>query len=101
MEESERRRKKQLEFNQRHGITPESIVSSIREIRTSVYEADYVPVPEVEEESSEYGSLEQLRARIRSLTKEMREKAAQLEFEEAAEIRDRLKKLQKAELEFG
>jgi len=61
MEESERRRKKQLRYNQRHGVTPESIVSTIHEIRTSVYEADYVPIPNFEEETSEYGSLEELR----------------------------------------
>jgi len=101
IEETERRRKKQLEYNQRHGITPESVVKSIREIRASVYEADYVSIPSVEEETTDYGSLEDLRARIRSLTREMREKAAQLEFEKAAEIRDQLKELQKAELELG
>jgi excinuclease ABC subunit B len=101
IEETERRRKKQLEYNQRHGITPESVVKSIREIRASVYEADYVSIPSVCEETTDYGSLEDLRARIRSLTREMREKAAQLEFEKAAEIRDQLKELQKAELELG
>jgi excinuclease ABC subunit B len=101
IEETERRRKKQLAYNQRHGITPESVVKSIREIRASVYEADYVPIPSVEEEAADYGSLEDVRARIRSLTQEMREKAAQLEFEKAAEIRDQLKELQKVELELA
>jgi excinuclease ABC subunit B len=98
MEETERRRRKQLAYNRKHRITPESIVKSIREIRASVYEADYVPIPSVEEETPDYGSLEELRARIRSLTREMRERAARLEFEKAAEIRDQLKELQKAEL---
>ena len=101
MEETERRRKKQLEYNQRHGITPESVVKSIREIRASVYEADYAPIPSVAEETPAYASLEDLRVRIRSLTREMREKAARLEFERAAEIRDQLKELQKAELELS
>ena len=99
VEETNRRRKKQLEYNERHGITPQTIVKLIREIRASVYEADYVPIPSVEEETPAYGSLEELRATIRSLTREMREKAARLEFERAAEIRDRLKDLQKLELE--
>ena len=101
MEETDRRRKKQLAYNRKHGITPESVVKSICEIRASVYEADYGPIPSVEEEGPDYGSLEDLRARIRSLTREMREKAARLEFERAAEIRDQLKKLQKAELELA
>ncbi len=101
LEETERRRKKQLAYNRRHGITPEGIVKSIREIRASVYEADYVPIPSVEEGEADYGSLEELRRRIRSLTREMREKAARLEFERAAEIRDQLKELQKAELELS
>jgi excinuclease ABC subunit B len=101
MEETDRRRKKQLDYNWRHGITPESVVKSIREVRNSVYEADYAPIPVIEEGRPAYGSLEDLRARIRSLTREMREKAARLEFEKAAEIRDELKELQKAELELS
>jgi excinuclease ABC subunit B len=101
MEETERRRNKQLAYNRKHGITPESIVKSIREIRASIYEADYGQIPILEEEMPAYRSLEDLRARIRSLTREMREKAARLEFERAAEIRDELKKLQKAELELA
>ena len=72
-----------------------------QEIEASVYEADYGPIPSVEEETPAYGSLEDLRARIRALTREMREKAARLEFERAAEIRDELKELQKAELELA
>jgi excinuclease ABC subunit B len=101
LEETDRRRKKQLAYNRRHGITPEGIVKSIREIRASVYEADYVKIPSAEEGATDYGSLEDLRGRIRSLTREMRQKAARLEFERAAEIRDQLKELQKAELELS
>ncbi len=101
MEETDRRRKKQLAYNRLHGITPESVVKSIHEIRTSVYEADYGPIPSVEEKGPVCGSLEELRAKIRLLTREMREKAARLEFERAAEIRDQLKKLQQAELDLA
>jgi excinuclease ABC subunit B len=101
MEETQRRRKKQLAYNRKYGITPESIVKSIREIRGSVYDADYAPIPSAEETAPAYGSLEDLRAKIRALTREMRERAARLEFEKAAEIRDQLKELQKAELELG
>jgi len=100
MEETERRRRKQLRYNRRHGITPESVVKSIREVRASVYEADYVPVPRAAEAAAGYGSLDELRAEIRRLTREMREAAARLEFESAAEIRDRMLALQQQELAF-
>jgi len=99
IKETDRRRKKQLAYNKKNKITPETIVKSIREVRTSVYEADYVSIPRVEEPSAEYGSLEELRNRIRELTRWMRDAAAQLEFEKAAEYRDQLKELQKKELE--
>jgi len=99
IDETNRRRKKQLAYNRRHGITPETIVKSIREIRGSIYEADYVAPPGVEEALAAYGSPDEIRKKIRALTKEMGEAASRLDFEKAAEIRDRLKELQKAELE--
>jgi excinuclease ABC subunit B len=100
LEETDRRRKKQLSYNRRNGITPETVVKSIREVRASVYEADYVPVPRVEEPAAAYASLDDLRAEIRALTRKMREAAARLEFEKAAEIRDRVLALEKQELAF-
>ena len=99
IKETNRRREKQTTYNHDNRITPESIVKSIKDVRLSVYEADYVPIPRIEEPSAAYGSVEELRAEIRSFTKEMREAAAKLEFEQAAEIRDRLKELKKKELE--
>jgi excinuclease ABC subunit B len=99
IDETNRRRKKQLAYNRRHGITPETIVKSIREIRGSIYEADYVAPPGVEEALAAYGSPDEIRKKIRALTKEMGEAASRLDFEKAAEVRDRLKELQKAELE--
>jgi len=98
MEETERRRNKQLAYNQEHGITPESVIKSIREVRASVYEADYGPAPRVEEPAAGYASVEDLRKEIRSLTRRMREAAARLEFEKAAEIRDRVLELERQEL---
>lgn len=97
--ETERRRKKQLAYNRRHGITPETIVKSIREIRRSVYEADYVDVPAVAERVASYGSLDEIRREIDALARAMREAAIRLEFEKAAELRDRMKELEKIELE--
>ena len=98
MEETGRRRAKQTKYNRKHGITPETIVKSIREVRASPYEADYVSPPAVEQTSPAYGSLDDLRARIRALTREMREAATRLEFEKAAELRDQVKELERQEL---
>ncbi len=100
MEETERRRKKQLKYNLKHDITPETIVKSIREVRSSIYEADYVSTPIIKEAVAEYDSPEKIRKRIKTLTRKMKEAAAKLEFEEAAELRDQLKELQQLELEF-
>jgi len=98
MEETARRRAKQTRYNQEHGITPETIVKSIREVRASIYEADYVCPPAVGEAAPGYRSVDDLRGRIRTLTREMREAAARLEFEKAAEIRDEIQELERQEL---
>jgi excinuclease ABC subunit B len=96
IEESTRRRSIQEEYNQTHGITPETITKAIRDILTSVYEADYYTVPMVREEEAGYVSPRDLPKAIKRLKKEMREAADRLEFERAAEFRDRIQRLQEA-----
>jgi excinuclease ABC subunit B len=96
IEESTRRRTIQEEYNQTHGITPESIKKEIRDVLTSVYEADYYTVPVVREEVEGYVSPRELPKAIKRLKKEMRKAAEQLEFEHAAELRDRIQRLQEA-----
>jgi excinuclease ABC subunit B len=96
IEESTRRRTIQEEYNQTHGITPETITKSIRDVLTSVYEADYYTVPVVREEEEGYVAPRDLPKAIRRLKKEMREAAERLEFERAAEFRDRIQRLQEA-----
>ena len=96
IEESNRRRKIQAEYNRAHGITPESIKKAIRDVLGSVYEADYYTVPAVREEAEGYLSPREVPKAIRQLKKEMRKAAEQLEFERAAEIRDRIQHLQEA-----
>ena len=92
LEETDRRRAIQKAYNQEHGITPESIRKNIGELLSSVYEADYVGVPEVAETPEErYRSLEDLNKEMKVLEKQMREAAKALEFERAAQLRDRLK----------
>ena len=98
MGETSRRRARQEEYNRENGITPETIKKSIGELLSSVYEHDYVAVPEVAEEAEErYRSLDDLEAEIKGLEKQMREAAKALEFEKAADLRDRLKKLRARE----
>jgi excinuclease ABC subunit B len=96
--ETSRRRALQEAYNREHDITPESIRKNIGELLSSVYEHDYVAVPEVEEEAAaRYRSLDDIEAEAKALEKQMREAAKALEFERAAQLRDRLKKLRARE----
>jgi excinuclease ABC subunit B len=98
IDETDRRRTRQQEYNREHGITPESIKKSIGELLSSVYEHDYSEIPPVEEGAeARYRSLDDLEAEIKALEKQMREAAKALEFEKAAELRDRLRKLRAQE----
>jgi excinuclease ABC subunit B len=99
VEETERRRRLQGAFNRAHGITPETIRKEIRDILSSVYEADYVTVPALAEEKVAYRSADDLERQIAGLEKAMKEAAARLEFEEAAGLRDEIKELRKELLE--
>ncbi len=98
-DESDRRREIQLEYNRIYHITPTSIQKNIDEIMGSVYEADYVTVPAVAEEEGEYMTSERLKEMIEDLTVRMKAAAGSLEFEEAALLRDRIRALEKKELE--
>src|SRR5690242_11557468 len=95
IDETNRRRAVQQEYNAAHGITPQTIQKAIAEPLAAVCEADYLTVPvagETAEEDERLTPLE-LGARIRELRKDMREAAKRLEFERAAELRDRIRKL--------
>jgi excinuclease ABC subunit B len=94
--ETERRRAIQEEYNRQHGITPASIVKSIDEVLTSVYERDYVTVPA--EPGDEFRTHGELEAHIAGLQTQMKSAAANLEFEKAATLRDRIKQLRSREL---
>ncbi len=93
IEETQRRRKLQAEYNKRHGITPETVRKSIHEILESIYERDYVTVPK-DELPDEEVPLHEIPRLIDSLKKEMKKAARALEFERAAELRDRIKLLE-------
>jgi excinuclease ABC subunit B len=97
IDETERRRRLQGAFNRKHGITPQSIIKALGSPLIKIYDADYVDIPVAAEPAAKYGAAELPRL-IRKLQKEMKEPAQRLEFETAAELRDRIRKLQDQEL---
>jgi len=90
MDETERRRKLQAEYNKKMKITPETIKSKVKDILGSIYESDYYTVAAVAEETADYSVNEDS---IRRLETEMKEAAKNLDFERAAELRDKIKRL--------
>jgi len=98
IDETLRRRRIQSVYNKKHGITPQSVRKAIASPLVKIYEADYVEVPVVAEENEEYLSPQQLAAHIEQAKQEMRQAAAALEFERAAELRDRLQRLEQRAL---
>ncbi len=99
IEETERRRRIQVAYNEEHNITPQTIIKPIDMSLVAVAEGDYVTVP-LEEEEEEVASLspEQLQRYLEELEEKMREAARKFEFEKAAEYRDRIKKLRQREV---
>jgi excinuclease ABC subunit B len=97
IEETSRRRVMQAAYNAEHGITPATIVKAIDDISLSVYNLDY-GTPAVMEDREDYASPEELESRIEGLQTQMRHAAANLDFERAATLRDRIKTLKSREL---
>jgi excinuclease ABC subunit B len=97
MAETARRRELQLAYNREHGITPETIKKSIQDVLASIYERDYYTVPA---EAAERDAVprEEIPALTAQLEKEMRAAAKRLEFEKAAELRDRIADLERRRL---
>ena len=101
LEVTKRRRKLQRTYNEENNITPESIRKTIHNILGSVYEADYATVPLVAEGKIPYDSEQEIPTVIARLKQEMKQAAAALEFEKAAEIRDQIKELTTIMLALG
>ncbi len=101
MEETSRRREKQVAYNEAHGITPESVKARISDILDSVYEKDHVRA-DIGIKGVKGGITDlvgnNLAAHLEALEKQMRNAAADLDFETAARLRDEIKRLKAAEL---
>ena len=93
IQETERRRKIQLDYNKKHKIDARTVKKEINDILESVYEKDYVKISE----GSNVGG--NLKKHLKALDKKMKDAASNLEFEEAAKIRDEIRKLESTELE--
>jgi len=101
IEETQRRRKIQEEYNKRHGITPKSVVKSLDDPLMRMVEADFVDLEKIVEPIETFESLEALRAEIERVEKEMKEAAKNYEFEKAAILRDRLFSLKQLALQWS
>ena len=97
IDETNRRRAKQTAYNEANGITPESVRKTIGDAMGSVYEQDYVTV-DTGDDGVAHLTGQKLRDHIEALDKRMRKAAADLEFEDAARLRDELRRLEAAEL---
>ena len=95
IEETNRRRNIQIKFNKKNNISPKTIQKKINDVLESVYEKDYLNVGE----QSNIGG--NLKKHLKLLNKKMKDSATNLEFEEAAKIRDEIRKLQSNELEIN
>jgi excinuclease ABC subunit B len=98
IEETERRRNKQRSWNEANGITPMSIRRQIGKVLESVFEQDYVTVAPIKDADTTEFVGKDLKAAIADLEKRMRVAASNLEFEQAARLRDEIKRLEAMDL---
>jgi excinuclease ABC subunit B len=97
--ETNRRRTLQEEYNKANGITPQTIVKSIDELLTSVYERDYFDYTKIAEEKEFYLSPQQRQQKLDQLGKLMKAAAKGQDYEKAAQLRDQIAKIKTLQLE--
>ena len=100
IDETNRRRQKQKDFNEEHGIIPQSIIKPIEATLVTAYEADYFKVPLNLEAFDDY-SADKIAETIKRLEFEMRNAAKQQHFEQAAELRDKIKYLKERQIQLA
>jgi len=101
IDEMNRRRKKQLAYNKKHGITARSIQKAVPDVIRTLCEKDYVTVAKAAETPDVYMSDGDFTKMIARLRRQMKEAASKLDFEQAAVLRDRLLELERRKLELG
>jgi excinuclease ABC subunit B len=101
IDETDRRREKQVAFNEEHGITPQTIIRSIGDSLATVLKADYADLTEEDATLSEFDTQADLDSYIANLESDMREAAKKFEFEKAAKLRDTVKDLRTKEFLFS
>jgi excinuclease ABC subunit B len=102
IDETNRRRTKQLEYNKENNITPMSIIKSVDMDLARIVEADYVTIPaddtELDAATSKIKNEQQLAEMLQQLETQMREAAKKFEFERAAQLRDRIRSLKQRDV---
>jgi excinuclease ABC subunit B len=102
IDETNRRRTKQLEYNKENNITPMSIIKSVDMDLARIVEADYVTIPaddtELDAATSKIKNEQQLSEMLQQLETQMREAAKKFEFERAAQLRDRIRSLKQRDM---
>ena len=98
IDETSRRRKVQIQYNEKHQITPQSIIKPVDMSLVSIAEGDYVTVPLDSDEQNEAVTPEERERLIRDLEERMRESAKKFEFEKAAQYRDRIKTIKQRDV---
>jgi excinuclease ABC subunit B len=99
--ETDRRREAQTRWNSEHGITPQTVQKRISSLRESIWERDYVTVPAATDEHPPAIPWHELPELLDSLRREMRDAARELDFERAAQLRDRIRELEAEQLRVG
>lgn len=101
LQEMSRRRERQLAYNKKHRITPRSVEKKLASVLDSIHERDYVTVPKAAEDPELYTPSFNIEKTMRDLRKRMKTAADKMEFEKAAEYRDRLRALEHRQIEEG
>jgi len=101
IDETNRRRAIQSQYNAEHGITPETIKKRIHDLEYQIAEADYLELDVAAEDEAAYGDDSEIEKTIEKLDKEMKAAAKALEFERAAKLRDKIRALRQKELQLG
>jgi excinuclease ABC subunit B len=101
IDETDRRREKQVAYNEEHGITPQTVIRGLDDSLATVLKADYADLTEQDATLPEFSSQAELDSYIADLESDMREAAKKFEFEKAANLRDIVKELRTKEFLFS